>query len=129
MKEVKFKNIKSQEAQAMLIVVMILGATMLGVATIAGYVSLQKIKTVAEIMDSTKAIYAADAGVEWCFYNKFSSNGTSTFVCDTGGFGQNFSNGASFSAVESGDVIRVVGRAFNSYRSFGIFLNAYNQNP
>jgi len=129
MKEFKFKNIKSQEAQAMLIVVMILGATMLGVATIAGYVSLQKIKTVAEIMDSTKAIYAADAGVEWCFYNKFSSNGTSTFVCDTGGFVQNFSNGASFSAVESGDVIRVVGRAFNSYRSFGIFLNAYNQNP
>ncbi len=130
-KKIKINN-NFQSGQAMLIVVLILGATMLGVTTVVGYISLQKIKNVANITDSTKAIYAADSGVEWCFYNKFSSNGTSTFSCDgssptTGTSSLSLSNGASVSVSNVGQEIKSIGTVNNSYRAFGIFLNEFNQ--
>lgn len=111
--------------QAMLIVVMVLGSTMLGVATIAGYVSLQKIRTSTEIVDSTKAIYAADSGVDWCLYKKFGPNGTSTFDC-TNSNPITFSNDTSVELIEANNVVRTIGRSFNSYRAFGIFLGILN---
>ncbi len=123
-------NNNFQSGQAMLIVVLILGATMLGVTTIVGYVSLQKIKNVANITDSTKAIYAADSGVEWCFYNKIGSNGTSTFDCSgssptTGTSSLSLSNGSSVSVSESGQEVKSIGTDNSSYRAFGIFLDQF----
>lgn len=112
--------------QAMLIIVMVLGASMLGVATIAGYISLQKIKSSTEIADSTKAIYAADAAVEWCLYNKFGPNGTSTFNC-TDPNPMTFSNNSDVQVIEANNVVRAIGHSFNSYRAFGIFLGVFNQ--
>ena len=112
--------------QAMLIIVMILGASMLGVATIAGYISLQKIKSSTEISDSTKAIYAADSAVEWCLYNKFGPNGTSTFNC-TNPSPISFGNDSDVSVIEVNNVVRAIGHSFNSYRAFGIFLGVFNQ--
>lgn len=115
------KKMKNQKGQAILIVVLVLGATMLGVTTIAGYISLQKIRTATEIMDSTKAIYAADSGIEWCLFNKFGPGATSTFSCSSDN-PLNFSNQASVFVSEEGDVIKSIGKAGNSYRAFGFFL-------
>jgi hypothetical protein len=116
---------KSMSGQAMLIIVVILGSSMLGIATIAGYISLQKIKSATEISDSTKAIYAADAGVEWCLYNKFGPNGTSTFDC-TNPNPMTFSNDSDVQVIEANNVVRTIGHSFNSYRAFGIFLGVFN---
>jgi hypothetical protein len=115
--------IQQSSGQAMLILVLVLGATMLGVSTIAGYISLQKIRTSTDIIDSTKAIFAADSGIEWCFYNKYSPNGTSTFVCD-GSF--DVGSGANVTVSQQPGLIKAVGHAGRSYRAFGLFLDELN---
>jgi hypothetical protein len=123
----KLRQIFQQgSGQAMLILVLILGATMLGVTTIAGYVSLQKIRTATDIVDSTKAIYAADSGVEWCFYEKFFlATGTSTPPCAANVGDIKFDNGASVSVVEQDNEVKSIGTANRAYRAFGIFLDQF----
>ena len=118
--------------QAMLIFVLVLGATVLSVTAIAGYVTLQKLRASTDTVDSTKAIYASDSGVEWCFYNKFSiTYGTSTFACDTSvNPGPTFTNNLSGSSVDvsvsqDGSVIKSIGHSGRSYRAFGIFLDEF----
>jgi len=124
---------QKQKGQAMLIFVLVLGATVLSVTAIAGYITLQKLRAATDIVDSTKSIYAADSGVEWCFYNKFSSMGTSTFNCDTNSSsGPKFTNNLSNSTVdvsvsESENLIKSIGHSGRAYRAFGIFLDQFNQ--
>lgn len=102
--------------------VLILGSTMLGVASIAGYVSLQEIRSSIDIVDSTKAIYAADSGVDWCFYQKFGPTGSSTTPCVTN---YNLGNGSSVSVTEQGQEVKSIGTANRSSRAFGIFLDQF----
>ena len=117
----------------MLIIVLILGASVLGVTTIAGYVSLQKIRAATNIIDSTKAIYAADAGIEWCLYNKFGATGDSTFSCtlDPNSPQSPFAFSAqpsqtSVEVREDNGVIKSVGNAGSSWRAFGLFVGSMN---
>lgn len=120
----KFRNQRPKSGQAMLILVLILGATMLGVTAIAGYVSLQKLKASTDIRDSTVAIYAADSGVEWCFYTKFGPVGSSTNPCNTT---ETLRNNSSVSVIDSGTMVKSIGQMGNSFRAFGIFLNEFGQ--
>lgn len=95
----------------MLLTVLVLGGSILGASTIAGYLMLLKIRTSSDITNSTKAIYAADSGIEWELYKYFK---------DKPDYAQPaLSNGASFIATE-GETIKVVGNAGNSYRAFEI---------
>lgn len=105
-----------KSGQAMIILVMFLGATMLGITTIAGFITLQKIRTVTDIVDSTKAIYAADAGIEWWLYNTYSSGG--------GTPQPTFSNESSVTITDiSENEVRSVGNTHRAYRAFGLFQN------
>ena len=110
--------------QAMLIFVLVLGATMLGVTTIAGYVTLQKLRASTDIVDSAKSIYAADSGVEWCLNTKFGPTGSSTDPCTTS-FA--LGNDSSVDVQDAGTEVKAIGHAGRSYRAFGIFLNVFNQ--
>jgi hypothetical protein len=129
----QFSGSRKQKGQAMLVFVLVLGATVLSVTAIAGYITLQKLRAATDIVDSTKSIYAADSGVEWCFYNKFPPMGTSTFVCDTSqNPGPQFTNNLPNSTVdvsvsESENLIKSIGHSGRSYRAFGIFLDQFNQ--
>lgn len=139
----KNRNLNKESGQAVLIFVLVLGATILSVTAIAGYVTLQKLRASTDIVDSAKAIYAADSGVEWCFYNKFYAAGTSTYACDSSQvsdpgfmaspiFTNNLSgNTVDVSVSEEGaapnTVVKSIGHSGRSYRAFGIFLDQFSQ--
>lgn len=53
----------------MLLSVLIMGSAILVFSAISGYLMLERIKLSTFSVDSTKAIYAADAGIECELYN------------------------------------------------------------
>ncbi len=79
-----------RSGQAMIIAVLSLGGVILGATTIAGFLMLYTIRATSDSTNSAKAIFAADAGVNWVLYSYFNPpEGAST----------TFSNGASVSVV------------------------------
>ncbi|MBI2406017.1 MAG: hypothetical protein HYV25_00350 [Candidatus Harrisonbacteria bacterium] len=64
---------KSERAkgQVMLMVVVLLSGVLLGVTAIAGFLTLHQLRLATSAADSTRAIFAADTGVEWEFYKHF----------------------------------------------------------
>jgi hypothetical protein len=103
--------------QSMLLLVLIFGATILGVTTLAGYISIQKVRTATDAVDSAKAVYAADYGVERCFYEKY-VYGSATSTCN---FILYMDNDAKVSVTESGPVVKSIGQVGRSFRAFGLF--------
>lgn len=103
-------NQKLENGQAMLLTVLILGGVVLSVSTIAGYITTQKIRQSSDAMNSTKAIFAADTGIEWELYKQFKGQADKPIL----------SNGASFETSESGDTKKSIGRSSNSFRAFEI---------
>jgi hypothetical protein len=103
-------SINGNRGQAMLLTVLVLGGSILAASTIAGYLMLLKIRESSDITNSTRAIYAADTGVEWELYKYFKNDGYAK---------PTFSNGASFNATEE-QTIKVVGQAGNAFRAFEI---------
>lgn len=67
--------LKNNRGQVMLLAVSLIGFSVLAATAIAGYLSLQKIRMTTNIIDSTKAIYAADSGIECELYNKNKAGG------------------------------------------------------
>lgn len=60
-----------REGQVMILTVLALGGAILGATTIAGLLMLYQIRQATDLANSGKAIYAADAGLEWTLYNWF----------------------------------------------------------
>lgn len=52
----------------MILTVLSLGGTMLGATTIAGLLMLYQLRQATDMASSAKAIFAADAGIEWGIY-------------------------------------------------------------
>lgn len=112
----------------MLLSVLTLGAIMLGATAIASLLIIYQIKMSSNSADSAKAIFAADAGVDWGLYQ---------FIHPTSTVAQPvFSNGASFTVScydsslnqlsgcgsASTTIIRSFGRAGGLYRVFELRL-------
>ncbi len=57
-----------RSGQAMLITVLALGGAILGATTVAGLLTLYQIRATTDAESSAKAVFAADAGVEWAQY-------------------------------------------------------------
>ena len=55
----------------MILTVLALGGTILGATTIAGLLMLYQLRQSTDLANSAKAIFAADAGLEYAFYNLF----------------------------------------------------------
>ncbi len=55
----------------MLIAVLSLGGAILGATTVAGLLTLYQIRATTDTENSAKAIFAADAGVEWALFNHY----------------------------------------------------------
>ena len=62
------RNGGSRSGQAMLITVLALGGAILGATTVAGLLTLYQIRATTNAESSAKAVFAADAGVEWAQY-------------------------------------------------------------
>jgi len=94
----KNERFDARSGQAMLIAVLSLGGAILGATTVAGLLTLYQIRATTDTANSAKAIFAADAGVEWALFNHYCTiaarcpsvaSGTSDFALPT------FSNRAS----------------------------------
>lgn len=91
----------------MLLTVLILGGSMLAASTIAGYLMLLKIRGASDITNSTKAVFAADTGVEWELYKQFKNPAYPK---------PSFSNNADFQTSKS--CIKSIGQATGVFRAF-----------
>lgn len=95
----------------------------MGATTIAGLLVTYQIRQATDLMNSGKAIFAADAGIEWGLYQFFKPN--SSHPKPT------LSNGASFTTTCSPvadckdfgtRTVRGAGRASNAERAFELDL-------
>lgn len=75
--------LRRRSGQVMIITILVLGGAILSATTIAGLLMLYQIRQTTDIANSGKAIYAADAGIEWSLYNWFCTV-SGKGVCDVG---------------------------------------------
>jgi hypothetical protein len=68
----------------MLIAVLALGGAMLGATTIAGFLMAYQIRQTTDFTNSAKAVFAADAGVEWASYRFYVDSSTPMFTLGNG---------------------------------------------
>ncbi|PIV31742.1 hypothetical protein COS33_01645 [Candidatus Wolfebacteria bacterium CG02_land_8_20_14_3_00_37_12] len=68
-------KLKNKNGQAMLLAVLLIGTSVLVITSLSGYMILQRIRMGFNFVDSTKALFAADAGIECEFYNQFKGAG------------------------------------------------------
>jgi len=99
------------KGQAMLLTVLVLGGSILAASTVAGYLTLLKIRTSSDIANSAKAIFAADTGVELELYRAFENSDYPQPL---------FSNGATFISSYDGENIKSVGESGNVFRALEI---------
>jgi len=97
--------------QAMLLTVLVLGASMLAASTVAGYLTLLKIRTSSDIANSGKAIFAADTGIEWELYKQFKNPDYPK---------PSLSNSADFISSNDTQKIKSIGESNNVFRAFEI---------
>ncbi len=64
-------NKQARSGQVMLLTVLIVSGTILGATSIAGILMLNQIRQSINVEHSLRAIFAADAGLEWQLYNNF----------------------------------------------------------
>jgi hypothetical protein len=63
------KNQAARGGQAMILAVLALGGTMLGATAIAGFLMLYQIRQATDFEASSKAVFAADSGIQWALYS------------------------------------------------------------
>ena len=67
----------------MLLTLLFIGSSILVFSSIAGYIMIQRIRASSDTVDSTKAIFAADSGVECMIYKYSSSSNPKNIDCNT----------------------------------------------
>ncbi len=107
--ELRGKQKSKEKGQIILLTVLILAGSMLGASMIAGYLMLLKIRASSDITNSARAIFAADAGVEWELYKQ---------IKDPGYPKPSLSNGADFTTYQDGQIIKSIGESGNVFRAF-----------
>lgn len=121
--------------QVMLITVLALTGTILGATTIAGLLMIYQIRQSTDIVNSTKAIFAADSGIEWRLYRFYKVDDQECNPdCDGAGSGScqqpEFQNNATLNTTctlqmisgTSTVVIKSTGFSANNARAFEITL-------
>lgn len=114
------------KGQVMLLTVVVIGGLLLSASAIAGLLMLYQIRQSTDIINSTKAIFAADTGIEWELYKCFKCN--PSVICDqtcTALDSQepSMTNGADFDTTVYGtNTIKSIGNSFQSSRAFEITL-------
>src|SRR3989338_10873566 len=84
-RKLKKSGHKNMRGQIMLLTVLALSGTILGATTIAGLLMVYQIRQSNDIVNSTKAIFAADAGLEWRLYKFFKFDSQACKDCPDGG--------------------------------------------
>lgn len=107
---------RSSAGQAMLFFVVVVGSLILIVTTIAGYITVQRIRSVRSASYSLQAIYGADAGIECNLYKLFSAlPGAGSTSCDS----FTLSNQTTVQTTSTVDVVTDPSNPFLEVRSVG----------
>lgn len=119
---IKKLPISRRRGQVMLLSVIAIGGTLLGVTTLAGLLMTYQLHGMSDAANSAKAIFAADTGLDWGFYQ--GAHPTSTDPAPVLLNGSDFSLSCYDSASAEVDcrnpsvtTIRSVGHAGTSYRA------------
>lgn len=97
----------------MILTVIVLSSTLLSVTLIGGFIMLYQIRHAGDFVNTTKAIFAADTGVDWWIYKESGSSITSSSI------NSSFSNQASFEVIpQSNGDAKIIGQAGNAKRAF-----------
>lgn len=125
--------------QVMLITVLVLSGTLLTATTIAGLLMLYQIRQTTDVINSTKAVFAADAGMEWRLYKFFKADEQVCKNCPDGGACPQpiFANDASFqsacleqrSTSTQNVILRSKGNVFKNNRAFELNFTRDLPNP
>ncbi len=67
-------NKQKENGQVMVLSVLMLGGILLSVSAFAGLLMVYQIKQINDAVNSAKAIFAADAGIEWQTFNFYNSS-------------------------------------------------------
>ncbi|MBI4094179.1 MAG: hypothetical protein HY436_00010 [Candidatus Liptonbacteria bacterium] len=121
--------------QAMLLTILALGGTILAATTVAGLFTLYELRQAADLAASTRAIAAADAGLEWGLYNfycftdpdglktpcplalpTFTNGASVAVVCEDAAGGEFACDDATL--IAEAKAIRSVGNWGNAHRAF-----------
>ncbi len=127
---------RARSGQALLIAILTLGGAMLGATTLAGLLMLYQIRATTDSVNSAKAVFAADSGINWVLFDYFNAsvaeptssfaNGASDFiVCsDSKGAAIDCGNASATSAFSRGT-------SLNSQRAFVVnnLMNATGTVP
>lgn len=120
MNKLIFKLRTNNQGQVMLLAVLIIGASILAMTSISGYLMLQRIRSSSNIVDSTKAIFAADTGIEWELFKKNKCiEGSTNPLCTTK---PSLTNNSSFNTFLSTQSIKAIGTSIKSNRAFEIVI-------
>jgi len=119
------KKYKKQGGQVMLVTVMALSGMILGATTIAGLLMIYQMRQSTDLVNSTKAIYAADAGIEYELYRIYQNPDYAAPV---------FSNGASLETQKQSEpgneggkkietiTVKTIGKSGKVARAFEMIL-------
>lgn len=107
--------------QVMILATLAIGGAILSATAVAGFLTVSQIRQAGDFANSAKAIFAADAGLEFGMYRFFQdptySNGVS------GDLSMQLSNGARFAVTTANSSsIKSVGTAVNARRAFLLAL-------
>ena len=94
----------ARSGQAILIAVLTIGGAILGATTLAGILMLYTIRSTTDSANSAKAVFSADAGINWALYAYFNPPALplpGTFVSPTSSI---LSDGAMVTVVCSDDM-------------------------
>ncbi|MEK7568471.1 MAG: hypothetical protein AAB498_02495 [Patescibacteria group bacterium] len=102
-----------KNGQVMILTVLVMGGVILSASAIIGYLTFSKLRQAGDFSKSAKAIFAADAGIEWELYKYFRD---ATYPKPV------FNNNSDFDSVNNGVTIKSIGSHINVLRAFEMQL-------
>ncbi len=108
----------------MLLAVLLIGTSVLVITSIAGYFMLQRIRMSSNFVDSTKAIFAADAGIECEFYNYFKG---ANIICNDLIFTDSNTKTQTFIVVDASGAPQSIKSIGVSNKSNRAFVSEFNR--
>lgn len=125
-----------RRGQTLILSTIAIGGTLLGATTIAGLFMLYQLRQSTDLSSSAKAIFAADAGIEWELYNFFNAadpipdpnplNNDATFEIECYDADNNI---IYCSALTTTSSIKSIGRFGGVSRAFLIYLQTAASPP
>jgi hypothetical protein len=102
----------------LLLTVLLLSGTVLAATAVAGLLMLYQIRQTTNTADSAKAVFAADAGIDWALYQKLKNPVQPQPI---------FSNGAEVQVVFSpdGKLVKSTGSAGGVSRAFELRFDVF----